>query len=63
MRINHNNYRNFCTEKRVEQWKGFIDGNLIESLCDLELDIVKNIINGLLMPKEQNESFRMFLVY
>lgn len=60
MRINHNDYRNFYTEKRVEQWKGFIDGDLVESVSDMGVDTIKSIINGLLMPKTDTKSIRMF---
>lgn len=50
MRIDHNDYRNFSTEKRSEPWKGFIDGDLVESLADMPIETVRSIVADLKMP-------------
>ena len=56
LRIEHDTYRNFVSDKRVEQWTGFIDGDLVEMLTDIPRNSVEGIVDGLRIPKELSGS-------
>lgn len=58
MRIDHQQYRNFCNEKRIEPVTGFIDGDLVETIADMTREKVEHIIKGLNLPAESASSAR-----
>ncbi|MFH4977348.1 hypothetical protein AB6A40_004057 [Gnathostoma spinigerum] len=55
MRIDHAQYRSFETSNRVEPPCGFIDGDLIESILDMNSDEVHQIVNQMKVPIEQGQ--------
>ncbi|VDN05556.1 unnamed protein product [Thelazia callipaeda] len=50
LRISHAQYRTFETEKRSEVANGFIDGDLIETILDMNKSILERIVMGLKIP-------------
>uniref|UniRef100_A0A914DYF9 DNA damage-binding protein 1 n=1 Tax=Acrobeloides nanus TaxID=290746 RepID=A0A914DYF9_9BILA len=58
MRIDHQQYRNFCTEKRNEPVSGFVDGDLVETIADMPRERVEQIIKGLTLPVDSSSSSR-----
>ncbi|KAH7729396.1 UV-damaged DNA binding factor (ISS) [Aphelenchoides avenae] len=55
LRIEHDTYRNFSTEKRTERWQGFIDGDLVETIADMPREHAEEIVRGLRLPNELSE--------
>lgn len=50
-KIEHNFWRSFNTELKIEQCEGFIDGDLIESFLDLSHDKMAEVAMGLMVSK------------
>ncbi|XP_026675017.1 DNA damage-binding protein 1 isoform X2 [Ceratina calcarata] len=48
-KIEHNFWRSFNTELKIERCEGFIDGDLIESFLDLSPDKMAEVASGLLI--------------
>jgi len=48
-KIEHNFWRSFNTELKIEQCEGFIDGDLIESFLDLNHDKMAEVAMGLMV--------------
>ena len=46
-KIEHNFWRSFATERKIEPCEGFIDGDLIESFLDLSNEKMKEVATGL----------------
>lgn len=51
MRISHETYRSFYSDKRLEKCSGFVDGDLIESIIYMPKDTIQKIIQDLYVPK------------
>lgn len=48
-KVEHNFWRSFNTELKIEQCEGFIDGDLIESFLDLNHDKMAEVAMGLMV--------------
>ena len=47
--IDHEFYRSFCTERKIDRCEGFIDGDIIESFLDLSPDKMKEVVSGVMV--------------
>lgn len=52
-KIEHNFWRSFNTELKIEQCEGFIDGDLIESFLDLSHEKMAEVCTGLTVRKQK----------
>jgi DNA damage-binding protein 1 len=48
-KIEHDFWRNFSTERKVEPACNFIDGDLIESFLDLKREKMAEVVDGLMV--------------
>lgn len=46
-KIDHNQWRSFRTEQKIEPCEGFIDGDLVESFLDLSREKMRECASGL----------------
>jgi DNA damage-binding protein 1 len=45
--IDHDSWRSFCTSRKSDSCKGFIDGDLVETFLDLPRDKMEQVCQGL----------------
>lgn len=57
-KIEHNFWRSFNTELKIEQCEGFVDGDLIESFLDLNSEKMAEVATGLMVIRS-----RILLIY
>ena len=49
--IDHDSWRSFCTSRKSDGAKGFIDGDLVESFLDLPREKMQQVCKGLTVSK------------
>lgn len=59
-KIEHNFWRSFKTDLKIEQCEGFIDGDLIESFLDLSHDKMAEVAMGLMVTQSPINIIIMF---
>ncbi|KAL3068044.1 hypothetical protein niasHT_038034 [Heterodera trifolii] len=52
LRVDHNIYRSFFTERRNEQPIGFIDGDLVETVTEMPREMLEIVVDGLRLWRE-----------
>lgn len=53
-KIEHNFWRSFNTELKIEQCEGFVDGDLIESFLDLNSEKMAEVATGLMVIRSRS---------